>query len=429
MPSTSVTTLDDEERAWLQSQAASLVDFTRGAVHPAGGFGWLDDDGAVELERPVELWVTCRMTHVLALAAIRGDARARDLVDHGVSALLGRLRDPDHDGWYAAVETAPDGTSRPADDTKQAYAHAFVVLAAATASVAGHPDAPALLDDALAVYDRWFWNDADGLACDVWDRGFTQLDPYRGVNANMHSVEALLAAHDVTGDPVLLDRARRITERVVHEFAAGNGYRLPEHYDTSWQQLLDYNRDHPADKFRPYGVTIGHLLEWARLALHVRTALGEAAPGWLLEDAVALFDRAVADGWSVDGLPGFVYTTDFDATPVVRDRLHWVAAEGLATAWTLGALTGEQRYRDHFDAWRAHVDALFVDRERGSWHHELDETNHPSQHVWEGKPDTYHAYQSMLLPELGEMASFVGGARAASSTPGVPGAASHRPPA
>ncbi|MDQ2755193.1 MAG: AGE family epimerase/isomerase [Actinomycetota bacterium] len=412
--STSSTTLTENERHWLERQAASLLDFTRGALHPDGGFGWLDDDGQVEADRPVELWVTCRMTHVLALGALQGDSGAAALVDHGISALRARLHDDEHGGWYAAVETGPDGTSRPADDTKQAYAHAFVVLAAASAVAAGHPDAPALLTEALDTFVARFWDDDAGLAADVWDRTFTTLDPYRGVNANMHTVEAMLAAHDVTGDRAHLERALRITERVVHEFARSNGYRLPEHYDEGWHQQLGYNRDHPADKFRPYGVTIGHLLEWSRLALHVRTALetrGQQAPDWLLDDAVILFDRAVEDGWSVDGLPGFVYTTDFDATPVVRDRLHWVAAEGLATAWTLALVTGEQRYRDHFETWRAHIDDLFVDAERGSWRHELDEHNQPSQHVWEGKPDTYHAYQAVLLPRLGETTSFVAGVR------------------
>ncbi|MEP6800009.1 MAG: AGE family epimerase/isomerase [Lapillicoccus sp.] len=403
------TDLTAEERSWLEGQAAGLVDFTRGSVHPDGGFAWLDDDGVPQLERPVELWVTCRMTHVLALAALRGDSGAGDLVGHGVAALRGRLHDDEHGGWYASVETAPDGSSRPVDDTKQSYAHSFVILAAASAVAAGHPDARPLLDDALAVFGDRFWIEGDGLVADVWDRPFSTLDPYRGVNANMHSVEALLAAHDVTGDRVLLERATSIVSRVVHGFAAGNDYRLPEHYDQQWHQLLDYNRDRPADKFRPYGVTIGHLLEWARLALHLRTALGADAPEWLLTDAVALFDRAVADGWDVDGAPGLVYTTDFDATPIVRDRLHWVVAEGLATAWTLALVTGEAGYRTWFDEWRQHINDLFVDRERGSWHHELDSSNHPSSHVWDGKPDTYHAYQAVLLPSLDETTSFVAG--------------------
>jgi len=410
MPDAAASALTSDERSWLEAQTSSLVDFARSSVHPDGGFAWLDDDGRPRLEQPVELWLTCRMTHVFALAELQGDASATALVDHGLQALQGRLHDDAHGGWFAAVDSSgPDGASRPSDDSKPAYAHAFVVLATASATAAGHPGARALLDDALRIFDEYFWQDADGLSADVWDRTFTTLDPYRGVNANMHTVEALLAAHDVTGTPVLLERAASIITHVVHEFAAGNGYRLPEHYDDQWQVRLDYNRDHPADRFRPYGVTIGHLLEWARLALHLRTALGADAPDWLFEDARALFDTAVRDGWSVDGAEGFVYTTDFTGTPVVRDRLHWVLTEAIATAWSLALLTEEPAYREWYDRWVAHAAAVFIDIERGSWRHELDPHNRPASSVWEGKPDVYHAYQAMLLPCLGEVSSFVGG--------------------
>jgi mannose/cellobiose epimerase-like protein (N-acyl-D-glucosamine 2-epimerase family) len=288
--------------------------------------------------------------------------------------------------------------------------------------VAGHEDARRILDDALAVFDRSFWRDADGLAVDAYDRTFAHADPYRGVNANMHTVEALLAAHDVTGDEFHLQRALSITSHVVHEFARGNGYRLPEHYDEQWRPVLDFNRTEPRDRFRPYGVTIGHLMEWARLALHVRTALarmGTEPPAWLLDEARALFDRAVDDGWQVadaatDQAEGFVYTTDFDATPVVADRLHWVVTEAIATAWTLVLVTDDpaaaDAYRQWFDRWVEHAREYFVDEARGSWRHELDPRNRPSHHVWEGKPDVYHAYQAMLLPRLGEVSSFVDGA-------------------
>ncbi len=431
----SATRLSEADLEFLVAQTTSLVDFARHSPHPDGGFAWLDDDGRPLLDRPVELWISCRMLHVLALAEILGDASCRPLVAAGLDALRTRLHDDDDDGWYAAVTSGPDGASVAADDTKAAYAHGFVVLATASATAAGHADARPLLDAALAVFDRHLWRDADGLAVDVCDRTFEQVDPYRGVNANMHTVEALLAAHDVTGDEIHLQRAMSIISRVVHDFARSNGYRLPEHYDEQWRPLLDYNRDEPRDRFRPYGVTIGHLMEWARLALHARTALQRTAaatdslgtpdspatpaPDWLLDDARALFDRAVADGWqerTEEHAEGFVYTTDFEGRPVVEDRLHWVVTEAIATAWTL-ALVSEQSgdteaaraYRLWFDRWVEHARTYFVDETHGSWHHELDRQGHPSRQVWEGKPDVYHAYQAMLLPRLGEVSSFVEG--------------------
>jgi sulfoquinovose isomerase len=416
------TRLSEADLEFLVGQTTTLVDFAKRSPHPDGGFAWLDDDGKPLLDRPVALWITCRMLHVLALAEILGDASCRPLVDAGLNALRGRLRDEEYGGWFASVTTDGEGTSIPIDDSKAAYAHAFVILATASAVAAGHEDARPILDDALAVFDQFFWRDADGMSVDVYDRTFEHADPYRGVNANMHTVEALLAAHDVTGDEVHLQRALTITSHVVHEFARDNGYRLPEHYDEQWRVLLDYNRDQPRDRFRPYGVTIGHLMEWGRLALHVRTALartGTTPPPWLLDDARALFDRAVQDGWQhadadQDQTEGFVYTTDFQAVAVVADRLHWVVTEAIATAWTLALVSDDpaqaDAYRRWFDRWVEHAREYFVDETRGSWRHELAPRNRPSSQVWEGKPDVYHAYQAMLLPRLGEVSSFVDGA-------------------
>ncbi|MEO7752808.1 MAG: AGE family epimerase/isomerase [Terracoccus sp.] len=406
-PATPVTPAPD--LAWLEAHRLMLRTFARGAVRPGGGFAWLDDDGVPRAGGDVELWITARMTHVAALAVLEGDESFVDVLDHGVHSFLpgGVLRDEEHGGWFAAV--GDDGTPTVSD--KRAYEHAFVVLAASSATAAGHPSGRALLGEALAIYDGHFWRDEDGLAVDVWDRTWTTLEDYRGVNANMHSVEAMLAAWDVTGERRWLDHAFSIVERVVHGFAAGNGYRLPEHFTSDWQERRDYNIDEPAHPFRPYGVTIGHLLEWSRLSLHVRHALGEEAPAWLLEDARALVEVAVRDGWSVDGAEGFVYTTDFDGHPVVRDRLHWVVTEGIGAAWTLALVTGDASALERYAAWWDHARRLFVDDEHGSWHHELAPDNTPASTVWDGKPDVYHAYQAALLPELGEIASLAGGLR------------------
>ncbi|MGH3347173.1 MAG: AGE family epimerase/isomerase [Nocardioides sp.] len=381
--------------AWLEAEGDRLLDFSRAARHPAGGFAWLDDAGRPELDRPVELWITCRMTHVFSLGQLLGRPGCGALADHGLRSLEGRFRDPVHGGWYAAVDgDGPTGTE------KSAYPHAFVVLAAASATCADRPGARALLDEALGVLLTRFWDDDHGMVVEEFDEAFARLDPYRGVNANMHTVEALLAASDATGDRALLDRTLRIVTRVVHDLGPRHAWRLPEHFDEAWTPLLDYNSDRPADPFRPYGATIGHGLEWARLALHLRAAIGPDAPDWLLDEAVSLFDAAVRDGWAVDGADGFVYTVDWEGRPVVRERMHWVAAEATATAAALHEATGDPAYEVWYATWWDHVAEVFLDRELGSWHHELDAANRPGAVVWKGKPDTYHAFQATLFPRL-----------------------------
>jgi mannose/cellobiose epimerase-like protein (N-acyl-D-glucosamine 2-epimerase family) len=153
--------------------------------------------------------------------------------------------------------------------------------------------------------------------------------------------------------------------------------------------LLDYNRDEPAHPFRPYGGTVGHWFEWARLALQV---------DGLVEPAAALFSRGVEDGWAPDGTDGFVYTVDWEGRPVVRERMHWVAAEAVDAAAALWRATGDPSYAQRHAEWWDHIRTAFVDPDGGSWWHELDPSLRPASGTWEGKPDAYHALQATLLP-------------------------------
>ena len=358
-----------------------------------GGFGYLGADGDVLPGRPVETWIVARMTHVFGLARILGRPGAGELAGHGVAALAGGpLHDREHGGWRASTD----------DDGKAAYVHAFVVLAGSTATAAGVPGGRALLDEALHVWQARFWDDEAGLAVEEWDRAWTTLDGYRGVNANMHGVEASLAAADALAadDPAVAGRLRaqalRTTERVVHGWARGHDWRLPEHFASDWVPLPDYNRDRPADPFRPYGVTIGHLFEWARLALHVRAVVPDA-PAWLRTDAVELFEAAASRGWAADGHDGFPYTLDWGDRPVVGARMHWVLCEAVAAASVLGEVTGEPRYRELARRWRRHGEERFADPSTGSWHHELTPMGEVGTGTWAGQPDAYHLAQMLLL--------------------------------
>jgi mannose/cellobiose epimerase-like protein (N-acyl-D-glucosamine 2-epimerase family) len=370
-----------------------LLQFAARSRLPEGGFGYLGDDGRVQPDRGQETWIVARMTHVFGLAQLTGRSGWDGLVRHGVTALAaGPLHDGARGGWYAST----------ADDTKAAYVHAFAVLAGATATTAGAPGGRELLDEALDVWQTRFWDDTEGLAVEEWDAGWARLSDYRGTNANMHGVEASLAAADALGDDDpraarLRAQALRTVERIVHGWAREGDWRLPEHFTAAWEPLPEYNRDEPAHPFRPYGVTVGHLFEWARLALHVR-AVTPAPPAWLLDDAVGLFTAAASRGWAADGHDGFPYTLGWDDRPVVAQRMHWVLCEAVAAAETLGAVTGEASYDSLAAQWREHGEARFADPATGSWHHELTPEGAVAAGTWAGQPDAYHLAQMLLLP-------------------------------
>lgn len=400
----------------------ALVAFARGAKIPEG-FGYLSDEGKPLAGRGAELWITCRMTHIFSLAHLLGIPGAAELAAHGVAALAGPFRDHTNGGWYSQIGEAPEGTGIAATDpAKAAYAHSFVVLAAASAVAAGVTGGETLLRAALEDQDEHWWEEEFRRVRESWDETFTNSEAYRGINANMHTVEAYLAAADITEDPKWRARAVDIL-RFVAEQAAPFAGRVPEHYDENWNLLPDYNAANPADPFRPFGVTPGHGFEWARLMLHARQSIeraGGAPEPWMLPSAISLYERAAADGWAADGAPGFVYTTDFSGEPVVRERMHWVLAEAIGAGRVLqqvletedppAAVPVREKLSGQLDEWGAYANK-YMRQGPGQWHHELNPNNEPSAITWAGKPDVYHVGQMLLLEHLPPSRSFAAALR------------------
>ncbi|MBY4206140.1 AGE family epimerase/isomerase [Rhodococcus fascians] len=376
---------------WLDTESARLLRFGSSLEHPAGGAAWLNDRGHPDLSHPALTYITARMAHVHFLASMQGYPGSRRKADRVFDGLLTTLRDSTNGGWF---ESSADASSP--DATKTAYTHAFVVLAAAAAAAAGHPSGRGLLDEALEVVDRRFWDENHGMCADTWNASWTALDGYRGINANMHMVEALLAAADAGAPEVWRSRAVRICDNVIG-WSQANENRIPEHFAAEWQPMLEYNSGDTANQFKPYGATVGHGFEWARLL--VQASLVADSPGGhdYVAAAASLYHRAAQDGWQPGPSPGFVYTTDWTGRPVVRERLHWVLCEAIAAAATLGRRTGEERYDTDYRAWWDIAADSFIDLVDGSWHHELDADNRPAATVWSGKPDLYHAVQATWI--------------------------------
>ncbi|MBF0930538.1 MAG: AGE family epimerase/isomerase, partial [Actinomyces graevenitzii] len=288
------------------------------------------------------------------------------------------------------------------------------------------------LKRALEVHERYFFDHSQSMPTESYALDFTDPEDYRGINAAMHTVEAYLAIADATGDDRWLERALGIVDFAINQQARAHGWRIPEHYSTTWVPDPDYNIDEVAHPFRPFGITPGHGLEWARLTVQLRAALQEVgleAPAWMLPAALELFTRSRADGWNRDGAPGFVYTVDFVGTPVVHERMHWVTCEAISAAAALHcALVNEpvalaakatsMAYLEHAyrSAWdyceqyiigggdpftRAEIDPQNAPLDQaGAWVHELDQSNQPSTRTWAGYPDIYHALQATLIPRV-----------------------------
>ena len=384
-----------ENPKFLQDVRDGLLSFGHQFPSPGGSSYYLGDDGTPWKDRNRETWITSRMTHVYSIGSMLGHEGSEALADAALKGLRGELHDDQNGGWYAGL--TKDNEIVP---TKQCYAHAFVILAASSGVLACREGAAELLKDALALYDLRFWNEEEGLSCDTWNTEFTELDSYRGLNANMHSVEAFLAAADVTGDEKYRVRAGRIIDRVLI-WAKDNNWRIPEHFSSDWVPDLECNKDRPDDQFKPYGATPGHGIEWARLITQwalstYKEDKAGAAP--YIEAAENLYNRAVADAWNADGEPGICYTTDWNGKPVVHDRMHWTLAEAINTSSVLFHVTDNEKYAADYAEFMKYLDEKVLDHVNGSWFHQLDRENNLLETVWPGKADIYHALQATLIP-------------------------------
>ncbi len=387
-------------RRWLEGRADALLSqFQFVSIDPAGGFFDLDIAGQPRRDTPLrELVTTTRVTHCFAIAHLMGRPGCDTIIRHGLAALWDLHRDSRHGGYHWQAGAG-------GDRSKQAYGHAFVLLAAASAKMAGFEEADRILADVTEVLETRFWESRHGATAEEFAEDWSPISTYRGQNANMHLTEALMAAYEATGEARYLAHAESIASLVIGRVARAHGWHVMEHFNADWEPDLAYRG---SDMFRPFGTTPGHALEWSRLLsqLHV---LGGETLAWLPEAAAGLFRQAVTDGWD-KAAGGFYYTLDYAEAPLIRDRLWWPCCEAVAAAAFLGSRSGDTFYEDWYRRVLSWMTTHLADPVHGGWYPEVDDSLTPRPRFFTGKPDIYHLLQAFLIPlypaegSLGEMA-------------------------
>jgi mannose/cellobiose epimerase-like protein (N-acyl-D-glucosamine 2-epimerase family) len=280
-------------------------------------------DGSVYDPRTKHLVATARGVNNFSLGVLAdGPEWCRYAAEHGLRFLSTVHWDSEDEGYDWLLNGR-----EPTERTRHCYGHAFALLAGARALQAGIPGARAELDRAFSVLEERFFEPDHGLYADRASSDWGTLAPYRGANANMHALEALLAAGEATGEERFFDRAYTVADRFTRDLAGDSGL-LWEHYTESWEPEFSYNEDRPRDRFRPPGYQPGHHAEWAKLLLILSTFRDE---GWLVDRARELFDAAVDLGWD-DEHGGLYYTVEASGEPIVAEKYGWVHAEAIGAS-------------------------------------------------------------------------------------------------
>ncbi|MEX0367898.1 MAG: AGE family epimerase/isomerase [Ruegeria sp.] len=380
--------LDDAgHRAWIARDADRQFAFFRASLQSGPGFCTLDLAGNPLPTEVQELHTTTRLIHSYALGHLRGVSGADDIVNQGMRYLRSHHRDPQHGGYVWGLDG--DAVS---EGKKLAYGHVFVLLAGASARQAGHADADALIGDVCEVLDRHFWDEEAGLFRDEFNRDWTPFSTYRGMNANMHGVEALLTAFEATGQEVFLQRAGRILDFFLTRVAPAENWRLPEHYTEDWQIDRDYSGN---PMFRPAGTTPGHSFELGRLLLQHWDLNGRPEDG-SPDRARRVIEQALTDAWLEPG-GGFAYTLEFDGTVRIASRYWWPVTEAIGAVASLIKLDRRPEDEEWYRRLWTFADRLLIDHECGGWFPELAEDDTPTSTQFIGKPDIYHSLQACLF--------------------------------
>lgn len=246
----SLITLADDAKVWMQNAALPFW-FDRGIDRQRGGFIeqlTVDCEPINDPTRPVR--VAARQIYVFALAAHRGwfsDGRAvaldgaEYLIDKGLGA-------GDQPGFPHSL--MPDGSV--ADPTRDAYDHAFILLALAWAwRVTEEPRIKDAIDQVLSFCDECLADPKHG----GWIESRPAVLPRRQ-NPQMHALEAMLALHDVFGGTAYLNRASGFVSLFDTKLLTVGQGSLLEFFDDTWSA--------PAQAVAP-SVEPGHYFEWSWL--------------------------------------------------------------------------------------------------------------------------------------------------------------------
>ena len=231
-------------KALMIEQSLPLWGSTGWDAARGGFYERLRDDGQPDSDAPRRVRVQGRQIYCFATAARLGwFEQGRSIALAGLDYMLGKARRPD--GGYAHM-LAPDGTV--ADDRRDSYDHAFVLLALASVyALTKDAQVRSEIDLALRFLDSKLKSPHGGAL-----EGVPHALPRRQ-NPQMHLFEAMLALYEATGEAQFQNRAGDYFGLFVANLFDQRTQTLGEYFEDDWAPVP------------PAVVEPGHQAEWVWL--------------------------------------------------------------------------------------------------------------------------------------------------------------------
>ena len=359
-----------------------------------GGFiTHLDRSGTITDYTEKFLVMQTRMTYSFAAGAQLGGPREwLNFAEQGAVFLLQHFRDREHDGWYWS--TTRQGAPRQL--AKRTYGHAFAAYALAEyARIAGHRRALAAAIHTWGLISTHLWDTQHQGVIEACDQTWNQTDRSHTMGTHLHTLEALLALHEASGEERFWPHVRTICDLICGQMVEPKHRCGLEKFHPDWTHNADLSRNL---------VDYGHNCEaaWLLLRAHGR----EHNPTYR-DTARSFLDYVLHYG--LDTTHGGVFSHGPLGQPAsVREKVWWVQTEAIVAFLLAYIILQESRY---LDAFRSVVDFSLHhlhDADHGEWYASTYEDGTPrdTRKGFEWKA-AYHvaqacAYGSAYLAEIGK---------------------------
>jgi mannose/cellobiose epimerase-like protein (N-acyl-D-glucosamine 2-epimerase family) len=345
-------TLRDSEQAWVEDFLDRLLALWRQQADTANGLfdPYLDRQWRHHVDGPRTLVSQCRLIYTFSRAYERSaDERYADLAHRGIAALIQYFHGPNAECWLWACH----GNGNVEDDTSNAYGHAFVILALATAARIFRDDR--YRDLALrtwAFMQRRFRDAQGGL---IWNisRDGQILEDVRSQNPLMHTFEALLVLAPLDESDATRRDAAQIWDFVKSRMPEPG--LLPEWFDAEWQ---------PVNTGERAVVEVGHLFEWAFLLSEAQALFPEDD---LLTPARQFLAAGMRHGY--DAAAGGIFSQiDYEGRVIVKRKGWWEQCEAIRAMQRHVARHEANEIVEPLRQSIGFVRQRFVDDEYGGWY-------------------------------------------------------------
>ncbi len=253
------------------------------------------------------------------------------IAQHGLDGIQQYLADGEQGGYYFATD--PPGVPREAVDVKHAYAMAFVIYAAATASFAGASDrAKSMAIDAFTWLYNNAWDQKHGGCHEALQRSGKPVCvdasadqasgndsigtplAHKTMNTHIHLLEACTALYRVWPDPLVKQVIENLQQLIYEKMWVEPGT-VHTVFTNDWVPVKD-------------GESFGHNVETAYLLVESMHALGKPDDADTWDKARMLVDHALKVGWD-KAHGGFFDSGDGKGAVSDDTKTWWVQAEGL----------------------------------------------------------------------------------------------------